>query len=1038
MGNSLDFTYPSATPAGTNPVSTDSSSTATQVNSTVLPTTNDQLGSMAQTASVAQVSTTTPSSSQSPVVDLSMQTSNIPNSDVPNTNVPNTQTNINPTVDITATQPIVPTIQSDLSYVSKPLNQDNAVNNDKTISDIMNLASKKIEQTKLNVGLPTMSESGENEIESPSQTPDFTTAISDNVQKDIKKENVGLVGQDNIVSQTSVISTENLPDVSRSVQQVSTGESNVSQPSQPVSTSESNVSQTVSPSLSRNIGIAQDTQTGIQDKTDISAQSQLSDPASSTVTVNASTQSSNVINADSVSIGNSNISSQVSQNITVSDDGNSTQLSDDNDKKEKKKKQSKFAQRLAKLRDQFFTVEGTADEEKAEELPQSDDKNNADKAEVAEKKNDTKIQLPELDIVEEDNTSDGKIDINTQAEKEDHSDTKTSIEEQSDNATTSDLPLSSIPGMPVIEKKETIASTESQQPVTKPVEEYNEFAQSIQNNKLDKLGEKIMDNNMSTSLTSTGAVSTPVIAPTVTPVADFVDPTKVVSATSQDNAVQGASAVSQSDPVNTVTASVSGDTAVAPPSISPTVEASPTVDPNVQVTNLPFENLTAGTPVENTNTVVASDINSVGDVSANKVDSTVAEINNQAVSAQADSTNQPIQSTQVVENSSPVQQNTDNGLGAGSNGMVNTNITQENKPIKSSKHYIYSIEQLLAMVIERNASDLHVNVGYPAMIRLDGSLVPVSDEIITEENIAELVLPVLSEDKRDRLEVNREIDLAYAYKDMGRFRINAYFQQQTMAAAFRLIPSKIRTIDELGLPPIFHQLTKLSQGLVLVTGPTGHGKSTTLASIIQEVNLTRQCHILTIEDPIEYVFPPAKALISQREVQDDTHSWQIALKSALREDPNVILVGEMRDYETISSAITLAETGHLVFATLHTNSASQTVDRIIDVFPENQQSQIRAQLANVVEAIIGQRLIPLDKGGRKAVCEIMIANPAVRNLIREGKTHQLDNVIGTSSDIGMISLESALVSLVRENLITMEKAMAYAVHPEEISRLLKG
>ncbi|HQG57784.1 MAG TPA: type IV pilus twitching motility protein PilT [Candidatus Dojkabacteria bacterium] len=351
---------------------------------------------------------------------------------------------------------------------------------------------------------------------------------------------------------------------------------------------------------------------------------------------------------------------------------------------------------------------------------------------------------------------------------------------------------------------------------------------------------------------------------------------------------------------------------------------------------------------------------------------------------------------------------------------------------------MYSIEQLLAMVIERNASDLHVNVGYPAMIRLDGSLVPVSDEIITEENIAELVLPVLSEDKRDRLEVNREIDLAYAYKDMGRFRINAYFQQQTMAAAFRLIPSKIRTIDELGLPPIFHQLTKLSQGLVLVTGPTGHGKSTTLASIIQEVNLTRQCHILTIEDPIEYVFPPSKALISQREVQDDTHSWQIALKSALREDPNVILVGEMRDYETISSAITLAETGHLVFATLHTNSASQTVDRIIDVFPENQQSQIRAQLANVVEAIIGQRLIPLDKGGRKAVCEIMIANPAVRNLIREGKTHQLDNVIGTSSDIGMISLESALVSLVRENLITMEKAMAYAVHPEEISRLLKG
>ena len=363
-------------------------------------------------------------------------------------------------------------------------------------------------------------------------------------------------------------------------------------------------------------------------------------------------------------------------------------------------------------------------------------------------------------------------------------------------------------------------------------------------------------------------------------------------------------------------------------------------------------------------------------------------------------------------------------------------------PITPSKskagHYLYNIEQLLDLVIERNGSDLHLAVGYPAMIRVDGDLVPVSNDVLTPENALELILPVLDEEKKDRLEVNREVDLAYSHRDKARFRINAFHQKQTVAAAFRLIPTKIRSIDDLQLPQIYHQLTKLGQGLVLVTGPTGHGKSTTLAAMIQEINLTRPDHILTIEDPIEYIYPIAKAMVVQREIQDDTHSWEIAMKSALREDPNIVLVGEMRDFETISAAITLAETGHLVFATLHTNSAAQTIDRIIDVFPENQQPQIRLQLSNIVEAVIAQRLIPINGGGRRAVSEIMIANPAIRNLIREAKTYQIDNVIRTSADIGMISLETMLVKLVREGVITMEKAQQYAVRPEEVVRLLKG
>lgn len=350
----------------------------------------------------------------------------------------------------------------------------------------------------------------------------------------------------------------------------------------------------------------------------------------------------------------------------------------------------------------------------------------------------------------------------------------------------------------------------------------------------------------------------------------------------------------------------------------------------------------------------------------------------------------------------------------------------------------YDIFQLLDLVVERDASDLHITVGYPVMIRIDGKLIPVGGQIVTPEIAIELINPVLPENKKELLEVNREVDLAYEHKEGARFRINAYYQKRTMAGAFRLIPNEIKSIDQLRLPQIYHQLTKLRQGLILVTGPTGSGKSTTLAAIINEINETRPDHIITIEDPIEYVLPPRKAMVDQRELHEDTHSWEIALKSALRQDPDVILVGEMRDFETISAAITLAETGHLVFATLHTNNAAQTLDRIIDVFPEFQQSQIRAQLSNVIEAIIAQRLVPLKTGGRRAVSEIMIATPAVRNLIREAKTHQLSNVIATSADIGMISIEHSLVQLVREGVINIETAQEYAVYPEEVVRLLKA
>ncbi len=347
------------------------------------------------------------------------------------------------------------------------------------------------------------------------------------------------------------------------------------------------------------------------------------------------------------------------------------------------------------------------------------------------------------------------------------------------------------------------------------------------------------------------------------------------------------------------------------------------------------------------------------------------------------------------------------------------------------------IQQLFSEAIRLKASDIHLVVGYPPSLRLDGKLTPMGGlPALTPNDTQELVLQVVNPTQKDLFFTNKELDFSVSVEG-GRFRVNAYHQKGTIAIDFRLIPANIRSIDDLGLPAICHEFTKLRQGLVLVTGPTGHGKSTTLASMVQKINETRSHHIVTIEDPIEYVYPKGLSIISQREMHEDTHSWNVALRSVLREDPDVVLIGEMRDFETIAAAITIAETGHLVFATLHTNSASQTIDRIVDVFPENQQSQIRLQLASVIEGVLSLRLIPAVGGGRTVVGEILTGTPAIRTTIRDGKTHLIDNVIQTSAELGMMTLETALANAVKSGRISVEVATSYAVRPEELGRLIK-
>lgn len=350
-----------------------------------------------------------------------------------------------------------------------------------------------------------------------------------------------------------------------------------------------------------------------------------------------------------------------------------------------------------------------------------------------------------------------------------------------------------------------------------------------------------------------------------------------------------------------------------------------------------------------------------------------------------------------------------------------------------------TIEELLQITIDRNASDLHLQTGSPPCLRVDGELVFLNEkEVLTAETSQELIYSILTADQKDLLQNNREIDFSLDLTGSGRFRANVYFQKDSLAAAFRCIPSRAKTIDELALPAICHQIAKLKQGFILITGPTGEGKSTTIAAILDEIVKTRSAKIITIEDPIEYIFQSNLSLISQRELHRDTHSWSAALRSALREDPDVVLVGEMRDYDTISAALTIAETGHLVFSTLHTNSASQTVDRIIDAFPEEAKNQVKIQLASALEVVISQRLLPKIGGGRVVAYEIMVASPAIKTTIREGKTHQIDNMIQTSGFLGMSTMENCLADLVKKGMILPETARMYSLHPEEVSRLLKS
>ncbi len=346
------------------------------------------------------------------------------------------------------------------------------------------------------------------------------------------------------------------------------------------------------------------------------------------------------------------------------------------------------------------------------------------------------------------------------------------------------------------------------------------------------------------------------------------------------------------------------------------------------------------------------------------------------------------------------------------------------------------IKQLLEFTAKRNASDLHIMVDQPPIIRIDGTLQPViGEERLTPETVETHLFTLLTPEQKDLLLANKEIDFSYQHAG-ARFRINIYYEKGNLAAALRHLPQQIRGIDELNLPKIYHEFVSLRQGFILVTGPTGHGKSTTLAAILNEINQQRKVHIVTIEDPIEYVYPKGQAIISQREMHTDTHSWNVALRSVLREDPDVVLIGEMRDYETIAAALTIAETGHLVFATLHTNSAAQTVDRIVDVFPEKQQAQIRLQLASTLEAVLSQRLLPAIGGGRLPTTEVMIATPAVQTSIREGKTHLIDNIIQTSGEMGMWLLEVSLANLYKSGKISLDTAKEYAIRPDELIRLV--
>jgi len=350
---------------------------------------------------------------------------------------------------------------------------------------------------------------------------------------------------------------------------------------------------------------------------------------------------------------------------------------------------------------------------------------------------------------------------------------------------------------------------------------------------------------------------------------------------------------------------------------------------------------------------------------------------------------------------------------------------------------LLDINDLLRQVLERSASDLHITVGTPPVVRIHGDLVALDYPKLTQNDTKELVYSILTQDQREKLERNFEYDFSYSLTGQARFRVNAYYQRGSVGAAFRIIPMQIRNLEELGLPQSLELLAKRPRGLVLVTGPTGSGKSTTLASMINIINETKACHIITIEDPIEFLHHHKKAIVNQREVGSDTKSFANALKYVLRQDPDVILVGEMRDMETISAALTAAETGHLVFATLHTQDAPQTIDRIIDVFPSHQQQQVRIQLAGTLQGILCQQLLPTaDGGGRAIAYEIMVPTPGIRNMIREAKTHMIYNAMQTGQKHGMVTMDQCLADLCRYGKISIETAISKASDPQDLQQLL--